>query len=228
MINIERKPKNIYVKMVTGNNGKQQQLCAADESEDPNFIDLYLLFPLQLNAEVYNENGFNLLEKVTRINQLTDGLHYVISWIYNDGDYLHHQEVYLRFLKSRGLQKSNDAILEYVVERFSTKALKGFQSEDISLSLRKRVAGLIKKIITEGRFYKKPSYSFAFIRQVIGLKNLQEVDLNSFEEEMRHNRFLDLTENEKLNRYLEYQAGLKTEYDCYIEEWWQEINRDTN
>ena len=48
--------------------GTTLEICAVNESDDNNFIDLQLLIPYQLNAEIYCEKGYSFDEKIRKIN----------------------------------------------------------------------------------------------------------------------------------------------------------------
>lgn len=63
MMKIEQKCKQLYTKTILDDYGTTLEICAVNESDNNNFIDLHLLIPYQLNAEIYCEKGTVLTKK---------------------------------------------------------------------------------------------------------------------------------------------------------------------
>lgn len=222
MMRIEQKCKQLYTKTILDDYGTALEICAVNESDDNNFIDLHLLIPYQLNAEIYCEKGYSFDEKIRKINDLMDGLYYAARWIYKRKNQpLNNEKMVdgpaeLFDQSDYENAKSVDSIL------YTEKILEGFKPRDISVSLRSRIQDMMQMIFIDGKAYNKSSFPIQFIYMVMGIRKMDRFNMNGLLDEQRCRIFNEFSENKKLNLYLDFHTGIKTEFDKQIKEWWKE------
>lgn len=224
--NINKK-QQVYRMTLTGYGREAEECYAVNQSDNDRYIELEFFYPFNgLTAEIYKEDGFNLLEKTQAVYDLIIGLFYAFDFIYGYGNTIRFKESFDKASKEFVRKKSRREIEKLHRKRLAYWMLRHFKPEHISINLRRQIDQLLRKLLREGKFEYRSKYSASFVKNFLLFGKMEEIDLDGFAENMRYNVFLDLDEEVKMNLYIEMKSGKHTGYEEYLQEWWEELNEN--
>lgn len=224
--NINKK-QQVYRMTLSGFWRETEECYAVNQSDDDRYIELQFLCPFNgLTVEFYREEGFNLLEKTQTVYDLMTGLFYAFDFIYGNGDTIRFKENFEKAVKKFKGKKSRVKIEKLHRKRLAYWMLRHFEPEHISVHLRRQIDQMLRSLLREGKFEYRAQYPAYFVKNILLMGKMEEVDLDGFAETMKYNEFLNLPEDRKMNLYIEMITGRNTGYNEYLQEWWEERNSE--
>lgn len=166
------------------------------------------------------------MEKTKAANDVVTALYEGLDWIYRNGEPLYFKEIFEKSVHQNRDKKNSNKIEKLYSNRMAYWILRHFKPKQISRNLRRQVDQLIRSLLRDGKFEYRTPYPEPFLRNVMLFGKMEEIDLDWFAENMRYNAFLDLPEETKMDLYITLKAGETTDYNEYLEDWWEDRNHN--
>lgn len=200
---------------------------AAEESGSPHYIQLQFLWPYRnFSAEYYSDEPMTAAERNHIISAMLQGMHFAMDWLYCDGDFQRWKTHFEEMVSKAGSKINRTEFFDRHTETVVRSALRFFLPEHVSKSLTERTELIVKNLLEQADFPHRAQYPEHFVKNATALAGMAFTDLAELHDEEKRSAFELLSENDKMNLWIDLKSGGETGYTEFLKEWYEDSGRE--